>query len=102
MTKETELKIYKEMLHLMETEGDIYNCLCYAFIKVKHKVFSGWEGMGIEMKDLPELHKYRFTLYRILKLGFTEYWFPLNQKGHQMRLDLLKKCINKLENERIS
>ncbi len=90
-TKKKRLKFYKQLLEVVCEDPDTCVGMCFYISRIINvEMYDGDEII----KQFPELWKYR------PKIKSGGYWFPLNSKGWQKRIDIIYNIIQEMENDR--
>ena len=91
-TKKKRLKFYKQLLKVVCEDPDTCVGMCYYIGRIINvERYAGDELI----KQFPELwkHKPKRMCY------VAGYWFPLDDKGWQKRIDIIHNIIQEMEND---
>lgn len=89
-TKKKRLKFYKELLKVVCEDPDTYVGMCYYISRIINVEMYDRDEI---IKQFPELWKHR------PKIKSGGYWFPLDDKGWQKRIDIIHNIIQEMEND---
>lgn len=91
-TKKKRLKFYKELLEVVCEDPDTCVGMCYYISRIINvETFDG----DVIIKQFPELWKHKPK-----KIWHGDYWFPLDGKGWQKRINIIHNVIQEMENDR--